>query len=695
MVRWRPFVRAVFLFGIVAGIGCGTRSINVPSPEEGGQDAGANGRPGRTDAPVDPGEGEGVDPDRNNCPLGAELGSKTSGEPCGCHPECQTGSCVAGVCCPETGCVNADVGVPCQRGAECASGFCADGVCCNLACNGPCVSCGLPEFRGECHPVPAGIIDPHGVCRLDPPESCGESGYCNGQGGCAKYAVGTVCALGACAGPAQFVPPSACDGAGSCIAGVAISCAPSICDGDTCRESCTMDEHCAPGNACVNGTCGPRGDGRDCSAGVDCASGNCVEGICCDSPCQGTCMTCVSPDSRGRCVPTRAGTSSPACADQGPSSCGTNGRCDGAGDCQRYEDGTTCRAASCDPESNRASPAGTCQGGRCVTPSPRSCAPYQGCSGNRCRTTCNGNGQCSDENLCTGGDCGKRENGALCSRAQDCASGICASGRCCATACGGSCRSCSVPGSEGTCSNVPAGGADPTGQCGNDACTDGCNGQGGCRRQSAGSTCGGASCNANGARTTRVCNANGACTTRVDPCPAARPRCEAGTCRAPAPPACTSANCQGPCRICVADRCVNAPGGTDCPGGQCRGGSCMPTCTPASCTGNRAECRDGRCVGTCSAQNCSGPCRACSGNNRACRNANEGGACGNGGTCQAGACRQPRPPPTCSAATCPGPCKRCVGARCMNTNGVPCGDGGICRGGTCRERMGGGGGPRD
>ena len=117
---------------------------------------------------------------------------------------------------------------------ECESGNCADGVCCNVACGGPCVSCREPGKMGQCTPVPVGNPDPHGVCRQEPIESCGGSGVCNGQGGCGRYAAGTICRPATCSG-ASFMAPGVCDGLGTCESGSPISCAPFMCKDGACR----------------------------------------------------------------------------------------------------------------------------------------------------------------------------------------------------------------------------------------------------------------------------------------------------------------------------------------------------------------------------------------------------------------------------------------------------------------------------
>ena len=218
--------------------------------------------------------------------------------------------------------------------------------------------------------MPAGAQDRRGVCRQDAPESCGQSGFCNGLGGCAKYAAGFVCRSPRCEGNNQL-PASLCDGEGTCIPGGAIACAPSICEANACRSACDSDAQCVSPNRCVDGSCGEKGLGQSCGASTECDSAFCVDGVCCESACVGRCTFCASPETLGRCLMVRAGAidlraargdqdPSRSCVDQGPASCAGNGRCDGQGGCQRYADGTVCREPTCDAAANSAVGAGTC-----------------------------------------------------------------------------------------------------------------------------------------------------------------------------------------------------------------------------------------------------------------------------------------------------------------------------------------------
>ncbi len=45
-----------------------------------------------------------------------------------------------------------------------------------------------------------------------------------------------------------------------------------------------------------------RGIGRACDEAARCAEGSCVDGFCCESACEGTCLTCARADVPGRCV---------------------------------------------------------------------------------------------------------------------------------------------------------------------------------------------------------------------------------------------------------------------------------------------------------------------------------------------------------------------------------------------------------
>src|SRR5205085_10530303 len=98
----------------------------------------------------------------------------------------------------------------------------------------------------------------------------------------------------------------------------------------------------------------------------------------------------------GACAPLVAGTPAPAtfCTDHGAATCGTNGKCDGAGGCQKYPDGTACAGASCPVGAATLKLAGTCGGGACSVPT-LSCTPYFCNGAAACQTMCNVDGDCA------------------------------------------------------------------------------------------------------------------------------------------------------------------------------------------------------------------------------------------------------------------------------------------------------------
>ena len=508
------------------------------------------------------------------------------GQACVCATDCTTGNCDQGVCCVGGACgAKRPSGAACTSGTQCTSGFCADGVCCNVACAGACLACNQAESMGECSPVGAGVQDPHAMCRTDAPSSCGQSGVCNGQGGCAKYPPETICAPGSCNAAGQFIPPSSCDGEGTCVAGVAISCSPSKCIGSECVRVCTSSSQCVAGKTCLSGSCGKFGPGQTCAMNSECDSNFCVDGVCCESACTGTCQSCSNPASRGKCVNTAAGVKDAACPTMPASSCGSNGKCDGKGGCANYDSNTTCRPAKCDPATNIGTLAAKCTNGSCPASKTPSCAPFKGCNGTACLGACGSDSQCSPGNVCTMQSCGKRPIGGKCTVPSDCANNQCVHGYCCNSPCTDTCKSCALLTSPGICTNVPAGGADPNNTCKDDLCTNQCNGKGACQQEPTGSLCGPnpLACSPSKVLSESRCTDKGVCETKTKPCPA---DCSTTDGCIDAPPVCSPA-C-GPDQMCTTAGCVCNAGK---PPKEC-GSVCVATnaCCPGTCDGPCDKC---------------------------------------------------------------------------------------------------------
>lgn len=290
----------------------------------------------------------------------------------------------------------------------CAAGplHCVDGVCCEqsaAACSG-CSACSASltgAADGECHAVAAGK-DPHAQCAAAPDAVCGADGACDGQGSCRTDAPsGTACGETTCEG--GLVSGSVCDGSGNCGSNQA-SCGPYGCADNQCRSSCETPAECAAGHHCsAAGTCEPnKQDGEQCRAAAECTSGNCVDGVCCNSDCAGQCESCAESGRLGTCV---AASGEPR-----------DGRqpCDGQGSCRGSCDGETRDACvfpaagqSCSSECRRSTiKMSTCDGaGACVVSETIDCTPYGCAPDETCRRECKDQGDCATGHQCFAGRC--------------------------------------------------------------------------------------------------------------------------------------------------------------------------------------------------------------------------------------------------------------------------------------------------
>ena len=149
-----------------------------------------------------------------------------------CKATCTSpADCTNGGPCVDNACSSNDLTAICKTGTECLTGFCVDGVCCTSACTGPCRACNLPGALGTCELVPAGAIDPHGICAT--------GSFCDVNGAC----VPTTCTADQDCGDLEL-----------CTSG---TCRP-------CDATCVNDGDCDVGVVCVHRNsctyCAPRPD---------------------------------------------------------------------------------------------------------------------------------------------------------------------------------------------------------------------------------------------------------------------------------------------------------------------------------------------------------------------------------------------------------------------------------------------------
>lgn len=155
--------------------------------------------------------------------------------------------------------------------------------------------------------------------------------------------------------------------------------------------------------------------GAPCATNAECATGACVEGVCCDTPCDGGCFSCTAAGKGhgvdGTCEVVSAGLADPkqSCAASGSAACGADGTCDGAGACTVPAAGAPC--AACPPNH-----VGACDGqGTCVCEGPTcldehtlrgadgatlDCAPYV-CEADDCAHSCNTGSDCAAGYTCS------------------------------------------------------------------------------------------------------------------------------------------------------------------------------------------------------------------------------------------------------------------------------------------------------
>ncbi len=548
----------------------------------------------------------------SSCPNGCA--GTTCASSCSTDGVCgATGYCSGGNCAPKQA-----SGSGCTATNQCLSGHCVDGVCCTSACTGPCEACNEPTKAGSCAPVTGAPRPNHGTCN-GTGTSC--AGTCDGTNTafCGYPNVGSVCGAGCtgsslavCSNSGSCLAPVACPGnmacasaaacrttcvgdqecaagayctAGSCATKKAngsacgastecrnAQCVASVCcatacssgytcqaDGSACKTTCASDGDCIASSYCLSGACTPRkANGTACTAGSECGSGNCVDAVCCDKACVGSCVSCLA---------TQTGIA------------GSDGTCnfvkdgnDPTGDC-----GTPTCAGS-ELTTNVCNGLGVC---RAAT---LSCAPFAcNAAGNACAKDCTTDSDCGVSGYC-GSDAkcaGKKARGTACSGNNQCTSGACADGVCCDRACSGQCEACAEPSSNGTCVAVvgqprmprttcAGGGGDCGGRCdGNNAAV--------CKYPTAGTSCGDGCKSASIA----VCDGAGVCLASAA-CAGNLACADATQCRT----ACTANGDCAATYVCTGGLCAAAPSAKCSDDGMQSvpvGGGAPTSCAPYKC----------------------------------------------------------------------------------------------------------------
>jgi hypothetical protein len=361
---------------------------------------------------------------------------------------------------------------------------------------------------------------------------------------------GKECGAGPSCGPTagggfEAIPYDVCVD-GTCAKQPAMPCGLFKCDATNtaCLTVCQNDAACIAGTYCdiADNTCKPvAGTGNPCNNGGECGSGNCVDGVCCNTACNGLCEVCNDPASKGLCIGVASGTD-PA------NECAGGEACNGLGACAKPQAATCAVNADClsgiceDLVCCDVECAGACE--RCDLGAGKGTCGFvpqnmqvSGCTGSQ---ACDGNGGCKNV---VGQPCGS--NG-------ECLSGFCQDGYCCNSACAGTCARCDQPGKVGICTNLTAG--YQVGGCNG---TMACDGMNGCKK-------------VNG----QTCAANGECASGF---------CTDGFC--------CNVQCNGLCQACAATKtmgvngtCSNITDKID-PDDECFGAGCNTNNGNGCCNG--------------------------------------------------------------------------------------------------------------
>ena len=335
--------------------------------------------------------------------------------------------------------------------------------------------------------------------------------------------------------------------------------------------------------------------GEPCTTPSECASAQCVEGVCCNQACGGRLLHLQEPrHGRDLLAGAPGHRSRRSLPDRGRHQLRDDRRLRRhrrVRALQRQRRRRVCRrrraSASCARRPGRATARAGARGRR-----TQSCTPFQcATDGKTCRTTLHdGRRLRRAQHAASTAAAARSRSAPPAAPTPSATPTICAQGRCCSAACTGTCKSCAVAGSEGTCRNVPDGrirsASAPTRApttCGLDGQ---CDGTGACRKYAANTVVrDGFVQRGRRARRPARCDATGTCAP--------------GTLRSCSPYVCGTTNCKTSCATsadCVAGFTLHrqrlhaagrtacrAPAPAMCTSGYCEQGVCCNTGCAATC----------------------------------------------------------------------------------------------------------------
>src|SRR6185436_15142633 len=186
-------------------------------------------------------------------------------------------------------------------------------------------------------------------------------------------------------------------------------------------------------------------DGAACEADKDCHGVHCVDGVCCESACDGcnACSNDLTGQADGKCAPVANGKDPhDDCKDEtAKSECGTDGECDGNGECRHVSPSHVCTAGACSADGKSFIPTSMCSAsgdGACTMAEAQDCEGYP-CEPTGCAKPCTKQSDCTNPgtfcDTTTSKCAAQKSDGSSASNKVECTSGFVADGVCCNEAC--------------------------------------------------------------------------------------------------------------------------------------------------------------------------------------------------------------------------------------------------------------------
>lgn len=348
----------------------------------------------------------------------------------------------------------------CPSGKHDCAGTCSENTS-PATCGQSCTPCTVPAgATATCDGTTCGF-----TCGGSTPKKCAAAGICVAMSACCTNSDCPTNAgglTGTCDTATHMCNYSCAGSTTSCTIAGATMCIPSTgcCTNLDCPGSCatcnTTSHACVavkgmddPTGRCA-GTCDASGacktkQGQPCTAAAQCVTGNCADGVCCNTACTGSCEFCngITPGTCGFVS---------GAPKAGHTACGGTGACAGSCDgtkatCKMPGTETMCRTSSC--SNGTQTNAAVCNGaGTCPASTTTSCGDYL-CNGTTsCYTSCTAVSQCTANTRCNAPSCLKCQTGEnVCSNA-------CYKTDTDPNHCGTTCKVCSLPTpscSAGTC----------------------------------------------------------------------------------------------------------------------------------------------------------------------------------------------------------------------------------------------------